>query len=90
MGPPTSHEALADAPAGASTSPPQVLARGFHTFAHYQVTLRRHDGTILSLARDVLHVGKVVGVLAVDPARNVVVLIRQFRLAAHLAIGLGE
>ena len=90
MGPPTSHEALADAPAGASTSPPQVLARGFHTFAHYQVTLRRHDGTIQSLARDVLHVGKVVGVLAVDPARNVVVLIRQFRLAAHLAIGLGE
>jgi len=90
MSPPITRETLADAPADASSSPPEVLARGFHTFAHYRVTLRRHDGIVLSLARDVLHVGKVIGVLAVDPARNVVVLIRQFRLAAHLAMGLGE
>jgi ADP-ribose pyrophosphatase len=37
-----------------------------------------------------LRVGHVIGVLAIDPARNVIVLIRQFRLAAHLATGLGE
>ena len=90
MSAPITHEALVDAPADASTSPPEILVRGFRTFAHYQVTLRHHDGTVASLKRDILHVGKVVGVLAVDPARNVVVLIRQFRLAAHLAAGLGE
>jgi ADP-ribose pyrophosphatase len=90
MSVPITRELLADAPADASTSPPDVLVRGFRTFAHYQVTLRRHDGSVASLARDILHVGKVVGVLAVDPSRNVVVLIRQFRLAAHLAVGLGE
>jgi ADP-ribose pyrophosphatase len=87
---PITRDLLADAPADASTSPPDVLVRGFRTFAHYQVTLRHHDGSVASLARDILHVGKVVGVLAVDPSRNVVVLIRQFRLAAHLAVGLGE
>jgi ADP-ribose pyrophosphatase len=90
MSAPITREALVDAPADASTSPPEILVRGFRTFAHYQVTLRHHDGTVASLKRDILHVGKVVGALAVDPARNVVVLIRQFRLAAHLAAGLGE
>jgi ADP-ribose pyrophosphatase len=90
MSAPIPREALADAPADASTSPPDVRVRGFRTFAHYQVTLRHHDGTVASLARDILHVGKVVGVLAIDPARNMVVLIRQFRLAAHLAVDLGE
>jgi ADP-ribose pyrophosphatase len=90
MSEPTPNAPLADAPAEASTSPPDVLVRGFRTFAHYQVTLRHHDGTVTSIARDVLHTGRVIGVLAVDPARDEVVLLRQFRLAAHLAIGLGD
>jgi ADP-ribose pyrophosphatase len=81
---------LADAQADAEASPPEVLVKSFRTFERYNVTVRHADGTTASLSRDVLHVGKVVGVIALDPARNVLVLIRQFRLAAHLAIGLGE
>ena len=34
--------------------------------------------------------GRVVGVVPIDPERGEIVLIRQFRLAAHLACGKGE
>jgi ADP-ribose pyrophosphatase len=81
---------LADIPADAAVSAPDVLVRSFRAFERYRVTLRHADGTESSLTRDVLRVGHVIGVLAIDPARNLVVLIRQFRLAAHLGIGLGE
>jgi ADP-ribose pyrophosphatase len=81
---------LADAPADVEVGPPEVLAKGFRTLERYRVTLRHADGTAASLRREVLRVGKVIGVIAVDPPRNVIVLIRQFRLAAHLATGVGE
>jgi ADP-ribose diphosphatase len=38
----------------------------------------------------VLHVGKVTAVLPLDLKRGELVLLRQFRLPAHLATGLGE
>ena len=44
----------------------------------------------LPQTRDVLHGGKVVAVLPVDLARDEIVLIRQFRLPAHLANGRGD
>jgi ADP-ribose pyrophosphatase len=84
------HTPLADAPADVETSPPEILAKSFRSFERHKVILRHSDGTTTSLTRDVLRVAKVVGVIAVDPARNVVVLIRQFRIAAHLAFGHGE
>jgi ADP-ribose pyrophosphatase len=40
--------------------------------------------------RDVVRAGKVAAVLPVDPARDEIVLIRQFRLPAHLADGVGD
>jgi ADP-ribose pyrophosphatase len=82
--------ALADAPADATVSAPDVLAESFRSLERYRVTLRHPDGRASALTRDVLRVGHVIGVLAIDPARNVIVLIRQFRVAAHLALGLGE
>src|ERR1700740_242238 len=82
--------ALADAPADATVSAPDVLAKSFRSLERYRVTLRHADGRASSITRDVLHVGHVIGVLTIDPARNVIVLIRQFRVAAHLALGLGE
>jgi ADP-ribose pyrophosphatase len=82
--------ALADAPADATVSAPDVLVKSFRSLERYTITLRHADGRASALTRDVLHVGPVVGVLAIDPSRNVIVLIRQFRLAAHLALGLGE
>jgi len=81
---------LADAEVEVSVSPPEVLVQGFRRLERYRVTLRQSDGAAASLTREVLDVGKVVGILAVDPARNLIVLIRQFRLAAHLAFGHGE
>jgi ADP-ribose pyrophosphatase len=82
--------ALADAPSDATVSAPEVLVKSFRSLERYRITLRHADGRATAFTRDVLHVGPVVGVLAIDPSRNVIVLIRQFRLAAHLALGLGE
>ncbi len=80
----------ADEPADASVLQSQLLARGFRDFKRYSVELRHSDGTHVRLSRELLHVGPVVGVLPVDLARGEVVLIRQFRLAAHLRIGKGD
>jgi len=81
---------IADAPADVQTSPPEILLKSFRSVERHQVILRQPDGTTVSLSRDVLRVGKVVGVIAVDATRNLVVLIRQFRIAAQLAFGHGE
>ncbi len=81
---------LGDAIADIDLSAPQTLAKSYLTYEQYDVTLRHPDGTVDQLSRDVIRVGRVAGVLCVDPARNVLVLIRQFRLSAHLATGRGE
>jgi ADP-ribose pyrophosphatase len=83
-------DSLADRPAEVRVSPPTVLAKGFHDLERFSVTLRSPDGETLSSVRDVLRVGKVTAVLPIDLARNELVLIRQFRVAAHLATGKGE
>lgn len=51
----------------------------------YRVAL---DGE--SFERDVVRIGRVVVMLPVDPAREEVVLIRQFRLGGQLALGKGD
>ena len=43
-----------------------------------------------TLERDVVRIGRVVVILPVDLDRDEVVLIRQFRLGAHLALGKGD
>jgi len=81
---------LADGPADVGLSQPRILGEGFRRLERYSVRVASVDGTVASYSRDVLRVGRVVGVLPVDPTRNEVVLIRQFRLGAHLATGNGE
>jgi ADP-ribose pyrophosphatase len=83
-------EAIADQPATVEVSEPEVLAKGFRTYEHYELVLHRVGEASLRQQRDVVRGGDVVGVLAVDVARDEVVLIRQFRLAAHLANGNGD
>ena len=83
-------DVLADRPADVSVSPPTVLAEGFHDLERFSVELRSPDGETVSSLRDVLRVGKVTAVLPIDLARGELVLIRQFRVAAHLATGKGE
>ena len=83
-------DTLADGPADVTVSPPTVLAEGFHDLERFSVELRTPDRGTLSSVRDVLRVGKVTAVLPIDLARQELVLIRQFRLPAHLANGRGE
>ncbi len=81
---------LEDLPADAEVSAPTLVGRGFRDLEQFAVTLRHADGSESRMSRDALRVGSVVGVLPVDLARGEVVLIRQFRLAAHLRLGTGD
>ena len=81
---------LVDLPADVSVSQPQLLAKAYRDYSRYNVTLRGEDHRPLAQERDVLAGGKVVVVIPVDVARQKIVLIHQFRLAAHLANGHGD
>lgn len=76
---------LVDAPAGAVLRGPEPRGGGFYGYDRYGVTL---DGE--TFERDIVRIGRVVVMLPVDIERDEVVLIRQFRLGAHLALGQGD
>ena len=86
----TRADALADATADVTVSAPKVLCEGFHDLERFTVTLRSPDHDAITSVRDVLRVGKVTAVLPLDIKRGELVLLRQFRLPAHLATGMGE
>jgi len=81
---------LADLPANVTVSPPERLAKAYRDYERYHVTLAGADGAPVEQQRDILRAGQVVAVLPVDLARDEIVLLRQFRLAAHLANGRGD
>ena len=83
-------DALADGAADVTVSGPEVLCKGYHDFERYEMTLRGPGHEPIANVRDVLHVGKVTAVLPLDLERGELVLLRQFRLPAHLATGMGE
>jgi ADP-ribose pyrophosphatase len=76
---------LADRAAAVTLSAPELLGKGFFDYQRYRVTLPSGTQT-----RDVLRAGKVIAVLPLDIDRGEIVMIRQFRPAAHLANGRGE
>lgn len=82
------HRRIADAPADAAVSHREVLAAGFRRYERLRFTPARGAGA--GRTHDILRTGPVAAVLPVDVARAEVVLIRQFRLAAHLANGNGN
>jgi ADP-ribose diphosphatase len=75
---------LSDLPVEAALTGPEDRGSGFYRYERYRVAL---DGA--ALERDVLRVGRVVVIVVLDPGRDEIVLIRQFRLGAHLALGKG-
>lgn len=81
---------LQDRPAQVAIAEHHCLAQAWRDYDHFQFTFSGADGESITHTRDVLRVGRVVGVLPVDPDRDVVVLIRQFRLPGHLATGRGD
>jgi ADP-ribose pyrophosphatase len=85
-----SERPIADAHHDVALSGPTILCQGFRTYERYQLSFMTEDGLEVHHTRDVLRSGRTVGVLPIDPERGEVVLIRQFRLAAHLTTGKGE
>jgi ADP-ribose pyrophosphatase len=77
---------IADEGADVVIADREVLARGFRPYERLRA--RRADGDVET--RDLLRAGPAAAVLPIDVARGEVVLIRQFRLAAHLANGKGD
>ena len=76
---------LADRAVPAELSAPERPAKGFFDYQRFRVTLPAGAQT-----RDVVRAGKVVALLPLDLERGEIVMIRQFRPAAHLANGKGE
>ena len=65
----------------------EVLAEGFRRYERLRV---RRSGENVPRPLDVLRIGPAAAVLPIDPGRDEVVLLRQFRLAAQLANGRGN
>jgi len=81
---------IADRAADVAFDEPELLAKGYRAYRRYRVTLTGEDGATIEQERDVLDGGKVIAVLPVDVERDEIVLIRQFRLPAHLGNGKGD
>jgi len=77
----------ADGPGGAPVRivSEQVLAKGWATIKRVVFELTVRDGSRRTLTREIQDHGHGVAVLPFDPERQTVLLVRQFRLAAHLA-----
>jgi ADP-ribose pyrophosphatase len=71
-------------------SEPRSVAQGFLRYERYDVAIHRAADDVLKQQRDIIRGGPVAAVLPIDLARNQIVLLRQFRLAAHLATGRGD
>ena len=82
-------EPLADLPGEVVLSAPKLLAKGYRDYERFQFALASADGP-LTRTRDVLRFGRVAAVLPLDLARDQIVVVRQFRLPAHLANGRGQ
>jgi ADP-ribose pyrophosphatase len=78
--------AIADEPADLVIAGREVLASGFRPYERLRSRRANEDAQ----TRDILRAGPAAAVLPIDLARDEVVLIRQFRLAAHLANGKGN
>src|ERR1700709_164330 len=63
---------------------PEDRGGGIYRYERYAVKL---DTGVVQ--RDAVRIGGVVVIIPVDLERDEIVLIRQFRLGAHLALGLG-
>src|SRR3954453_10538262 len=76
---------LSDSTVEVELTGPESRGGGIYRYERYGVKL---DGT--TFERDAVRIGRVVVILPVDLDRDEVVLIRQFRLGAHLALGQGD
>jgi ADP-ribose pyrophosphatase len=78
---------LTDSPVEVAMTPPELLAQGFRPFNRFRFKSAHRQEA--SQTADLLCSGASVAVLPLDLARGEIILLRQFRLAAHLANGRG-
>jgi ADP-ribose pyrophosphatase len=81
---------LSDAPADVVLDGPEARGGGKYRYERYRVGASGKSFVDMPVERDVVRVGPVVVVIPVDLQRDEVVMLRQFRLGAHLAIDRGE
>jgi ADP-ribose pyrophosphatase len=81
---------MADREAEVTLEGPMLIGRGFMRYERYELSINRGGEPALVQQRDVLRASRVAAVLPIDLERGQLVLIRQFRLAAHLATGRGD
>ena len=60
-----------------------LIAQAYRPLAHHAGTLHTRNGP-LDFRRDIYEIGRVAAIVPYDPERDLLVLQRQFRLAAHL------
>jgi ADP-ribose pyrophosphatase len=83
-------EAIVDREADVVLEAPSLIAQGYMRYERFELSINRGEEPALPQRRDVLRASRVAALLPVDLERGQLVLIRQFRLAAHLATGRGE
>jgi ADP-ribose pyrophosphatase len=83
-------ELLRDSAVEVTVTGVERLATAYYDYDRYRFSHRGPAGETSEQSRTILQVGRVVAVITVDLARDEIVLLRQFRLAAHLAHGRGE
>lgn len=76
-------------PSAALVEGPELLHDGYRQVEGWRATIPSSDGEVVQ-HREVLRGGPCVAVIPVDLERGEIVLIRQFRLPAHLATGSGD
>ena len=81
---------IADRAAEVTLSGPTSIGHGYMRYERFAISLPRDGEEALQQKRDVIRAGRVAAVLPVDLARGQIVLLRQFRLPAHLATGRGD
>lgn len=77
-------------PSPALVEGPELLFDGYRRVEGWRATLQAGERGDIVQEREVLRGGPCVAVIPVDLARGELVLIRQFRLPAHLATGAGD
>lgn len=83
-------QVLADRAAAPALAQPELIGDGYRPYRRYHLTLHGADGQTVAQQRDVVIAGKVAVVIPIDVVSDEIVLLRQFRLAAHFANGRGE
>jgi ADP-ribose pyrophosphatase len=81
---------LADLAVDVTITETHLLAQAFRNYERYNFKLSGDDPTLPPQSRDIIRAGGVAAVLPIDPGRREIILMHQFRLAAHVANGKGD